>query len=86
VDTLALTSALTFTKEGPNADWLILDVSQSQMVSGFKTVPVKAKPPFADAELAEGGPIVMISTIIEDHHINGPVTLSLEKEYELEIF
>jgi hypothetical protein len=84
VDTASLTSSLTFGKEGPNAEWLKMD--EPKMYSGFKAVCVHARPPYDEAQLINGDPMVRVSTTIDGNEISGPVTLTIEEEYELEIF
>ena len=77
VDTAALTSALVFEVAGPNAEWLLLDSSQSRTVDGFKVLPVRARAPSEDAELLPDGATVTASTTIQNSPISGSVMLSL---------
>jgi len=76
VDTQALTEAIAFTKQGPNASWLVL--GEAQMRGGFKTVPVRARPPSQEAVLSGDGATVLVSALIEGRRVSGPVDLQLE--------
>ena len=83
VDTEPLTSSLTFTAEGTDAKWLGL--GSPQRTNGFKSVPVRAWPPSANAQLSEAKATVMVSAVIEGHPVSGPVTITLEELLRMEI-
>jgi len=77
IDTASLTRALGFSKEGANAAWLVLGTPQ--MRDGFKVVSIKARPPYAEAQLVEDGRVtVPVTSLIEGQSIRGPVDLSIE--------
>jgi hypothetical protein len=82
VETVALTSNLTFTAEGTDAKWLSLGLAQR--TDGFKSVPVRAWPPSENAQPAEGRATVMVSAMIEGTKVDGPVKLNLNSKYVME--
>jgi hypothetical protein len=79
IDVGALTSALTFDSQGSNASWLRLE--ELQMVSGFKAARARAWPPTADAQLEQGSPTVIVTTVIDGNQVSGSVQLDLEPKY-----
>jgi hypothetical protein len=82
IDVDGLTSSLTFDSRGPNVSWIRLE--ESQMVSGFKAVRVRAWPPTSDAQLGSGGPEMIVATIIDGNQVSGSVQLNLESKYVME--
>jgi hypothetical protein len=78
VDTGSLTRALEFAPEGPNQQWLV--VGPFEMRDGCKAVPVRARAPSEDAQLAEGSDAVHVATTVEGKRIGAPVPLTLVPE------
>ena len=76
VDTAAITSALTFTVEGVDAGWLML--GPPVMANGFKTLPVRARPPRPDAQPPEVDVPVVVWTTLEGQPLTGRVPLTLQ--------
>ncbi|MGE3517507.1 MAG: hypothetical protein AB7J63_01010 [Vicinamibacterales bacterium] len=83
VNTVALTTGLTFTAQGPDAQWVSLGVPQVR--EGFKAVPVRARPPSEGARLTTGKVTVTISGVLDGAPVSAPVMLDLQA-YALEFF
>lgn len=75
INTASITRAMVFTKEGPDAPWVVL--GEPRMVQGYKVVAVKSRPPFPDAELTSEQATVAVSATIEGEQIRGPVDISI---------
>jgi hypothetical protein len=85
IDTGPLTQGLSFSSEGPNADWL--DMGQPVMTDDFKAVGLTASPPTDGAMLPDNSTVaVTVDSAIEGDPVSGSVQLTLNDEmWKLEV-